>query len=1640
MNTIFKKIATYLLVFIFSGIAFSQQLKPANKELVLQKEKPVFNQQEGQIIRPIEIPMIFNGTTGNLRDYVEPKGTVNERTKSTGKQRDWPTNFDEFNQNHETGDGALQKAYPAPNFNKALDYSWDGIAYTGVNPADPTVDVGPNHVVQMINGTSGSLIRVYSKTGTPIGSQVYFDNSMGMPSGAGDPIVMYDERADRWVLTEFSSTGNNLHIAISTTPDPSGSYNTFVVNSPSGFPDYPKYSIWNDMYIITANIGGNDIWVLDRTSMLAGGATNVQLFSQSNFGTIAFQAATPVSLAGTTEAPTNAPGMVMRVRDNAWAGSSSDALEIWELDIDFANSSNSSFSLTDVLPIAQFDSDLCGYTTFNCIPQPGTSQTIDPLRELLMNRIFYRNFGTHESIVCCHVTDVDGTDHAGIRWYELRRTGGLSGNWSIYQEATYSPDNDNRFMGSIGISESGNIGLMFNVSSGSTFPSIRYTGRKECDPLGQMTEPETIIVAGNGSQGTGTGGRYGDYNQLGVDPADGETFYCTAMYNPSAQWATRIGAFSIAPCVVNPEVEFDITAVTVNEGDADVANGCLDYVVVDIPITIGVSPSQNADITITVTGGTATQGVDFDLVSSSFTLSGSTLTGTAQLHIYNDNYVEGTETIELGYTLNPNGGDAYSGPSNQAVTVTIEDNDLNPASMINTVVVWSHDFESGLAPVITVNNAGGPQNDPFAVGDAAAASSTAFTVPNTNATQMAWINDDACNCNQNNVDLTMPSVDLTGYTGASLTFASYYENNNYQGNQEVAIVEVSVNGGPFNTVYTVPNSNWSTLSVDLSAYVGNNDVVVNFNYSDGTGWLYGWAIDDVVIYGDGPIAVQTAINTGSGMTGNLGPNGTVHFYDAATSKVMMSIENTSSWDYGCVTVEVDRSGTSATEFNIANPTNYLHDKTFTIVPTNNNPTGSYTVTLFYEEAEVAGWESATGNSRNNAEVIKVAGSNAIGDVTPANAGSFTIVNNVATIGSFNSDVTFTASFNSGFSGFGVGVYNAGNLPPVASFDAPAVCQGTAMSFADVSTNVPTSWSWDFGDGTGTSNLQNPSYTYATGGNYNVTLTATNAFGSDTYAQSVTVNALPVVVASATNNNICLGSSSDLSVTGATSYLWDNGLGSSDNVTVSPTTTTSYIVVGTDANNCENTDVVTITVNQLPVITTTGSTNPSTCATTTGSITIGSSGTGNISWSGPLNGSDNSITLPYTAGSLSAGVYVFNFTDLNGCASNPLSVQLTDPNAPAPPSIVEGSLVGICSGGTATLTSSYASGNTWSTNEISQSITVNSAGQYSVFYTDGSGCVSSTTNVDVSEYTPPTITTSGNTSICLGSSTILTALGASSYSWDNGAGAGSSVTVAPTTTTTYTVTGTDLNGCVGETQVTVTVVSAPVITASADLDLCQGSSATLTAIGASTYVWNNGAGSGSSVTVSPNGTTTYIVTGTDGNGCQGTDEVVVTVFPLPSVNISPAAIDTICINNSQPISLVGSPTGGTFTGPGVSGNIFTPATAGVGVHTISYSYTDANGCVGTNSVLAVVQECLDLEENLLNDVVLSPNPNDGNFTILGLDIHSEYSILDAAGRLVLKGVASSSAEGVQLTNLQAGSYYLHGYANAKYGIVKFIVVK
>lgn len=429
---------------------------------------------------------------------------------------------------------------------------------TGVDPPDTEGDVGLTQYVQAVNGSGGGVFTVYSKVDGSILAGPYAmhqlaDVSSNCSSGWGDVIVLYDQLADRWLMSEFAQVGNHLCVYISQTGDPAGSWYSYDFTIVR-FPDYPKFAVWPDAYYATTNESdGAAVYAFDRTKMLAGQAVTYQRFVAPKLdGFSYFNAFTPSELDGALSPPAGSPNYMIRHNDDEFndPGSndpSQDFLELWEFHVDFNNSANSSFTGPSYVPITEIDSSLCQSNPFNCFAQPGTTRKLDAVKEVVMWRLQYRNFSSYETLVGNFVHDVDGSDHGGIRWFELRKAG--ADPWELYQEGTFAPDSNHRWMGSIAMDGSGDIALGYSVASSSVYPSIRYAGRMSSDLLGNLTSGEGTILAGTGYQNTN---RWGDYSSMHIDPADDCTFWYTNMASDSSHnWSTQIATFKFSSCGFN---------------------------------------------------------------------------------------------------------------------------------------------------------------------------------------------------------------------------------------------------------------------------------------------------------------------------------------------------------------------------------------------------------------------------------------------------------------------------------------------------------------------------------------------------------------------------------------------------------------------------------------------------------------------------------------------------------------------------------------------------------------------------------------------------------------------------------------------------------------------------------------------------------------------------------------------------------------------------------------------------------------------------------------------------------------------------------------------------------------------------------
>jgi len=460
------------------------------------------------------------------------------------------------------------------------------------NTSDPNGAVGPTQFVQFVNDS----FVVFNKSD---GSVAYGPakgytlwQTLGGPCAASpnlDEIVQFDKLASRWVMMMPVFTAPQYFcFAVSTTSDATGGWNLYSFEEPGNSichcrmqPDYPKVGVWPDGYYLTYNQGWNGNFegpaacVVDRNSMLNGAAATMQCFNSISaaYGTLL-----PADVDGATPPPAGTPEYYLN-----FDYGNDQSLDLWNFHVDWTTPANSSFTGPTNIPVAAF-TEACGetftelnYTTGACIPQAGTTQGLDSYGDRLMYRLPYRNFGDHQSLVASHaVTTGTNGSQTGIRWYELQNTGS---GFGLFQQGTYAPDSNYRWMGSIAMDKAGDIAMGYSVSSATTSPSIGYTGRVPSDPSGQMESEIDVLSSAGIPHGSRTNNfRWSDYSSLAIDPTDDCTFWYTAEYMPTngGNWSTRIASFSFPSCTQTSSLtvsEVGQGIVTSTDGTINCTNG-----------------------------------------------------------------------------------------------------------------------------------------------------------------------------------------------------------------------------------------------------------------------------------------------------------------------------------------------------------------------------------------------------------------------------------------------------------------------------------------------------------------------------------------------------------------------------------------------------------------------------------------------------------------------------------------------------------------------------------------------------------------------------------------------------------------------------------------------------------------------------------------------------------------------------------------------------------------------------------------------------------------------------------------------------------------------------------------------------------
>ena len=366
-------------------------------------------------------------------------------------------------------------------------------------------------------------------------------------NGTGDPVVLYDELANRWLISQFAGSGapTDECVAISTSADATGTYRRYAFHLGSNFFDRPRLGVWPDGYYMSVNVFnsgglflGPQAFAFDRAAMLAGAvATFLTPGITGGASEPSFQ---PSDIDGVTTPPAGTGNPFVSFP-------ATGTYKVRLFHADFVTPGNTTFNLVGSPAAAGFTM-LCP-TTVACVPQPNGTALLDGLGRGLMVRLAYRNFSDHESVVGNYAVSANGV--AGIRWFELRNV--TNGPVTVYQDSTYQPDATWRWTGSAAMDREGNLALGFSASSSTVNPSIRYTGRLASDPPNTLPQGEAILIAGGGSQ-TGSSG-WGSYSSMTVDPVDDCTFWYTNEYYETTSpfnWRTRIGNFKFKECTAGP--------------------------------------------------------------------------------------------------------------------------------------------------------------------------------------------------------------------------------------------------------------------------------------------------------------------------------------------------------------------------------------------------------------------------------------------------------------------------------------------------------------------------------------------------------------------------------------------------------------------------------------------------------------------------------------------------------------------------------------------------------------------------------------------------------------------------------------------------------------------------------------------------------------------------------------------------------------------------------------------------------------------------------------------------------------------------------------------------------------------------------
>ncbi len=775
-----------------------------------------------------------------------------------------------------------------------LGVSFDGVGnIQGVAPPDTNGEVGPNHYVQTVNLAMAVWDKAGNQLMAPTPTNALWAGFGGIceSNNDGDPIVLYDSAADRWLISQFALNGTDNHqcIAISTTGDPTGSY--FLYDFPYGafLNDYPHFGIWTDGYYMGVNqfdstngfsFEGGGVVAYERDKMLVG-AVAQQVKFDMNGSTPTVFTAMPLDMDGLLPPPAGAKEYFI------WSSLDSlDNLQVWEFDVDWANPGASTFTPVTSIPVTP-------YSSAPSITQPNGA-SLDSLSIRSMFRAAYRNLDGQGKIIFTHnIAAPPGQGQTALRWYEID-VDQINGTATLAQESTFAPDQTSRWMGSGAMDVNGNIAFGYSMASPNMLPSIGAATRLATDPLNTLTD-EVMLKAGEGSQ-SGTS-RWGDYSNLSIDPVDDCTFWFTTEYYKAADdgsiaWSTHVSSFKIPTCVAGPRGEIagtvtdavtgdpianaTVTAgigstrtdingnylITLPVGDHDVTATKYGWVT-NAPITVTVLEDQ------TVTGDVALDGATPVAVSGNVTDAGGSglnLYAKISVSVPGDTIVTYTNPETGNYTVNLFEGTTVSLTASEMGVGGFLDQTISLLPTNGAPAQPQTGVDFALAPNANCTAPGyGFVNPSFYEGFDIFPAAGWTIVDNTGGIGALWDSYLASGRNISGVDgeAAIADSDAAGFGTSSdtelvtpvinvadlSTFVLEYDGYHRPFGPSVVDVDLSVDGGAWMNIGTVdPVRSLDPYAVDLTTQLaGATSFQIRFRYIAGWDW---YALVDNVRFGN----------------------------------------------------------------------------------------------------------------------------------------------------------------------------------------------------------------------------------------------------------------------------------------------------------------------------------------------------------------------------------------------------------------------------------------------------------------------------------------------------------------------------------------------------------------------------------------------------------------------------------------------------------------------------------------------------------------------------------------------------------------------------------------------------------------------